>query len=194
MVTTTASEGTMCSRGCGSDLDCPNVVDVTQGIDAAGICLDPNGAGTICHQACELDTDCATGSECLEVVSGAFSDFVCLPTNLGPGTGGGGPTQETYDACSFGSDCIDGADQCLEVTTTGSSGAFCSRGCAFDTDCPTVLTGEIEAVGLCLDTNGGGLVCYQACEFDTDCATGSICLEILTDGFSDFACLPNNLN
>jgi hypothetical protein len=85
---------------------------------------------------------------------------------------------ETYETCMVTSDCSSSADNCLSVSTGGSSRAICTRGCTGHFDCP--------GSGRCVAVAGGGATCFEGCLSSTTCEPGWSCQRT---GGEDI-CLP----
>lgn len=97
----------------------------------------------------------------------------------------------TYAYCLETADCTDPEDVCVELTVpaAATSGRLCTRTCASQAECPPGLGFS----GACYDVeNSGVLLCYQTCEIDADCRAGSVCVQVVTEGATDFICLPDN--
>jgi len=95
----------------------------------------------------------------------------------------------TYTYCNSASEC-EASEQCLEVTTAVSRGAFCTNACEFDSDCER----NLGFGGVCLNPDAMGAICFQGCNFDSDCFSSSVCVDFTdTDGFSAPVCLPDRL-
>jgi len=95
----------------------------------------------------------------------------------------------TYTYCASSAEC-EASEQCLEVSTSATIGAFCTNSCVFDSDCER----NLGFPGVCMDPDGMGGLCFQQCDFDSDCFSSSVCLPYEDfDGFIVPVCLPNRL-
>ena len=86
----------------------------------------------------------------------------------------------TYTYCASGGDC-EAQEQCFEVATTRTNGAFCSEECASYLQCET----NLGFPGVCMEVDRWGGICFQQCDFDSDCFGTSVCDE--------FAAPPGNV-
>jgi len=95
----------------------------------------------------------------------------------------------TYTYCASTSEC-EVAEQCLEVTTSGSRGAFCTSNCTADAQCERNLGFR----GSCMNADTVGGICFQECEVNADCFSTSGCYDFTdTTGFTNRVCLPERL-
>lgn len=107
------------------------------------------------------------------------------------GSAAGCSLDNTYATCSSDASCNDTFDQCFAVTVgpASTSGQFCSRTCASDSDCES----NFGYSGACYSVEGTTQLCYQRCTVNADCYGSSVCIELsLTTGGSDYICVPNN--
>jgi hypothetical protein len=88
------------------------------------------------------------------------------------------PFVDSYESCSFSSDCISADETCLQIFNGTSSDRICTTSCAGDGDCAIDGTGDR---GVCSTAGGGGPTCLQRCASDPDCfgtrvCSGGVCL------------------
>ncbi|MGE0786717.1 MAG: hypothetical protein AB7S26_13680 [Sandaracinaceae bacterium] len=95
----------------------------------------------------------------------------------------------TYTRCTSSADC-EVAEDCFEITTSVSSGRFCSNDCTSDLNCEANLGFN----GSCMDPDGMGGICFQECVFDSDCFSSSRCVEFTeaVGTFTNTICMPDN--
>ena len=73
---------------------------------------------------------------------------------------------DTYETCSFSSDCGSSTDSCITIPGPASSLSACSHTCTDDLDC--------EYGGRCV-TAGSGNFCVESCSSDFSCELGWSC-------------------
>lgn len=93
----------------------------------------------------------------------------------------------TYAGCDYDGDC-NGGDSCWTVSTSFSSGGFCSYQCSSDAQCESAFGFR----GHCYQLDGVYSICYQTCDYDRDCYTSSVCAEINLGSTYDLVCVPDN--
>lgn len=95
----------------------------------------------------------------------------------------------TYTYCARAAEC-EVREQCLEVRTSASAGAFCSQTCTADAQCERNLGFN----GSCMNVDGLGGICFQECEINSDCFSSSDCFDFTdSTGFTNRVCLPQRL-
>jgi hypothetical protein len=125
-------------------------------------------SGCVVNVGCDLPEDCLGGEYC-------GTDNFCHDLS----------EDSIYESCYVVTDCYAGGQSCYDVTSSvGTSGTFCSIGCASSADCPS----NRGQPGVCIDATGAGdFLCYQQCLDDLDCEPGSRCFDFTVTR----ACLPN---
>ena len=102
---------------------------------------------------------------------------------------GGCVVDPTYTYCGSSDEC-QATETCYEVTTSSTSGAFCSAECTSSGQCEN----NFGFSGQCMNVDGIGGICFQTCDFDSDCFSTSGCYDFTdADGFTDSVCLPQTL-
>lgn len=97
----------------------------------------------------------------------------------------GSPLADTYEECSFNSDCFS-SDYCEDLSSSTVDTAICTQACFNNRDCPTTSAGF---EGVCLPY-GGYDACVESCRDDFDCLSGFRCeVESLT-GLDYLICVP----
>lgn len=176
-VESSTSSGTICTRPCGDDADCPGASACESGI---------------CLATCSSDSACPFAWSC--------QDELCLP---GQERG----SVPTYEPCATFADCGDAADNCLLIVSGASSDSVCTRSCARDTDCPGVgscesavcldtctsdancISGWSCQAGACLPGTGASVPSYGDCVSDDECVDAAdFCTDVLNDDVSRSMC------
>ena len=102
-------------------------------------------------------------------------------------TGGpiGGVVSDTYEECSFDSDCFS-SDYCEDLSSSTVDTAICTQACFSNRDCPTTNSGF---EGVCMPYGSYG-ACIESCRDSFDCAPGFNCEVESNTGFNYLVCLP----
>lgn len=165
-----SATGSICTRTCLGDLDCPG----------AGICF-----GGSCLETCSGDFDCPGRFSCTnrDAAGNPLGASLCLP-----GAAAGTPA---YESCFSSGECDVSAPSCVRITVDGASQSICTlSGCRPGfSDCPLDSRGGI---GECLSFDAGRTnTCFERCRDAGDCLTGFVCKSRLADGTSFTPiCLP----
>ncbi len=99
-----------------------------------------------------------------------------------------------YDECVDSNDCS-GADVCVRVITTDSSGLTrdgnqCSRFCDSDANCPAINGFAGACYMISTDPDFRNFTCYGRCNTDFDCDFNQDCVPVTGPAGADAICLP----